>query len=132
VSRSQFTFLLLICVQVAHSIEEYLGRLWEVFPAARFVTGLISENRQLGFIVFNAALIAFGFWCFFFPVLRRWPSANLFVGFWIVIELINGIGHPLWSIQQGGYTPGLITAPLLLILAVALLWQWFLTRIEEA
>ena len=120
-SRSQTTFLALIVVQVAHSIEEYVGRLWEAFPPARFVTGLISEDRQLGFIIFNAMLIAFGLWCFFLPVLRRWPSARLFVGFWILIELINGIGHPLWSIQQRGYNPGLITAPILLVLALMLL-----------
>jgi len=120
---SDKTFLGLVCVQVAHSIEEYFGRLWDVFPPARFVTGLISEDRQLGFIIFNIALIAFGFWCFLWPVLRRWPSANVFLGFWIVIELINGIGHPLWSIQQRGYRPGLITAPVLLILALISAWQ---------
>ncbi len=129
-SRSQLIFLGLICAQVAHSIEEYFGQLWEAFPPARFVAGLISADRRVGFIIFNLALIVFGFWCFFFPVLRRWPSANLYVGFWIVIELINGIGHPLWSIQQGGYTPGLITAPLLLILALALIRQTSQTRIK--
>lgn len=122
--RAQITFFVLISVQVAHSIEEYAGRLWEVFPPARFVTGLISANRQLGFIIFNVALIGFGFWCFLRPVLKSWPSATVFVHFWIVIELINGIGHPLWSIQQRGYTPGVITAPLLLILAIALMGQW--------
>lgn len=122
-TRSATTFLALIAVQAAHSIEEYLGRLWEVFSPARFVTGLILQDRRLGFIVFNVALIGFGFWCFFGPVMRRWPSAKAFIGFWIIIELINGIGHPLWSIQQRGYTPGLITAPVLLILALTLLWQ---------
>ena len=122
-TRSKTTFLALVAVQIAHSVEEYLGRLWDVFPPARFVTGLISEDRRFGFIVFNVALISFGIWCFFWPVLRRWSSAIAFMSFWVVIELINGMGHILWSVQAGGYTPGVITAPLLLILALVLGWK---------
>jgi Protein of unknown function with HXXEE motif len=122
-TRSKTTFLALVAAQTAHSVEEYLGRLWDVFPPARFVTGLISEDRRFGFIVFNVALISFGIWCFFWPVLRRWSSAIAFMSFWVVIELINGMGHILWSVQAGGYTPGVITAPLLLILALVLGWE---------
>ena len=123
-TRSQATFLALVGVQTAHSVEEYLERLWDdVFPPARFVTGLISEDRRFGFIVFNVALISFGIWCFFWPVLRRWSSAIAFMSFWIVIELINGMGHILWSVQARGYTTGVITAPLLLILALVLGWE---------
>jgi hypothetical protein len=122
-TRSKTTFLAIVAVQTAHSVEEYLGRLWDVFPPARFVTGLISEDRRFGFIVFNVALISFGIWCFFWPVLRRWSSAIAFMSFWVVIELINGMGHILWSVQAGGYTPGVITAPLLLILALLLGWE---------
>jgi hypothetical protein len=122
-TRLETNFLALVVVQAAHSVEEYLGRLWEVFPPAIFVTGLISKDRQLGFLVINITLVAFGLWCFFWPVRRRWPSARLLIGAWVVIELINGVGHPLWSIQQRGYTPGVITAPLLLVLALSLMWQ---------
>jgi hypothetical protein len=122
-TRSKATFLALVAVQTAHSVEEYLGRLWDVFPPARFVTGLISDDRRFGFIVFNVALISFGIWCFFWSVLRRWSSAIAFMSFWVVIELINGMGHILWSVQAGGYTPGVITAPLLLVLALLLGWE---------
>src|SRR5881397_2539472 len=45
-TRSKTTFLALVAAQTAHSAEEYLGRLWDVFPPARFVTGLISEDRR--------------------------------------------------------------------------------------
>jgi hypothetical protein len=38
----------------------------------------------------------------------------------VVIELVNGVGHPLWSIVQGGYTPGVATAPVLLVLSLLL------------
>jgi Protein of unknown function with HXXEE motif len=122
-TRLEINFLALVIVQAAHSVEEYFGRLWEVFPPAIFVTGLISKDREFGFLVINITLVAFGLWCFFWPVRRRWPSARLLMGAWVVIELINGVGHPLWSIQRRGYTPGVITALLLLVLALSLMWQ---------
>jgi hypothetical protein len=122
-SSVRTAFGLLIVAQAAHSIEEYLGRLWEVFPPAAFVSGLLSTNRETGFIVFNLALVTFGLWCFLWPVSRAWAAAPTLVAIWIAIELVNGIGHPLWSLAQGRYTPGLATAPILLALALTLAWQ---------
>ena len=122
-TRFEGIFFALIATQAAHSVEEYCGRLWEVFPPAALFTGLISEDRERAFIVINVALLAFGLWCFFWPVRRRWPTASLFVGIWIVIEIINGIGHPVWTFRERGYTPGVATAPLLLVLALSLIWQ---------
>jgi len=37
--------------QAAHSIEEYAGRLWESFPPARLVSGLVSPDLERGFII---------------------------------------------------------------------------------
>ena len=119
-SRLQLTFGVLILAQAAHSIEEYIGHLWESFPPARFVTGLVSSNPERGFVLINLSLFAFGLWCFIWPVRRGWPVAVLLAWLWVVIEVINGIGHPLWSFREGGYTPGLATAPALLALAVYL------------
>ncbi|MFL5463656.1 MAG: HXXEE domain-containing protein [Gemmatimonadaceae bacterium] len=121
-------FSALIFVQVAHSTEEYIGRLWESFPPARLLTGLVSSDRGLGFIILNIALVAFGLWCVLFPVRKEWPSAAGFIWFWIVIEIINGIGHPAWTLRQGGYTPGVLTAPILLIIALYLAFQVRKTR----
>jgi hypothetical protein len=125
-TRLDTTFAALIAAQALHSIEEYLGRLWAVFPPAAFITGLISEDRRFGFIIFNILLLMFGVWCFFCPVRRRWASMAGFVAFWVVIEIINGIGHPLWTLRQGGYTPGVITAPLLFLLALLLIRNYLL------
>jgi Protein of unknown function with HXXEE motif len=122
-TRFEGTFFALVTAQAAHSVEEYFGRLWEVFPPAAFVAGLVSADRQRGFVIINVALFAFGLWCFFWPVHRRWPVARLLVGGWILIEVINGIGHPLWTFRQHGYTPGVATAPALLLLALSLTWQ---------
>ncbi len=122
-NRLQLTFLALVTTQAAHSVEEYLGRLWEVFPPAALLTSLISEDRELGFLVINTSLVAFGFWCFLYPVRRQWPAAETLIWVWIVIELINGIGHPIWTWRQRAYTPGMATAPVLLVLALLLVRQ---------
>jgi hypothetical protein len=122
-TRFQFAFLALVITQAVHSMEEYRGRLYEIFLPARFVSGLISANLQQGFIIFNIALVAFGLWCFFWPVLRRWRTAFGFVWIWISIEILNGIGHPAWSVMSGGYTPGVATAPVLFVLALYLAQQ---------
>lgn len=113
-------FAALIVAQTAHSVEEYVGRLWETFPPAMALTALVANDREIGFLVINIALVAFGYWCLFWPVRRRWPSAQAFAWFWIVVEMINGVGHPYWATRVGGYTPGVATAPLLLVIAVYL------------
>jgi hypothetical protein len=120
VTRVQATFLALVATQAAHSIEEYFGRLYEVFPPARFVSGPISQDRQLGFIIVNVALVGFGVWCWLSPVRRRSRLLITVTWFWIVLELVNGMGHLLWSIREMRYTPGSATAPVLLVLAIVL------------
>jgi hypothetical protein len=112
---------LLVLAQVGHSVEEYAGRLWESFPPARFLTGLLSSDRERGFLAINILLAAFGVWCWMGPVRRSRPSARALVGFWVALEIVNGVGHPVWSFAQGGYTPGVATAPVLLALALVVL-----------
>ncbi|HKP28318.1 MAG TPA: methyltransferase domain-containing protein [Gemmatimonadales bacterium] len=116
-------FAALLLAQALHSIEEYRGRLWETFPPAHFVSGLASNDRERGFLLLNIALVAFGFWCLLWPVRRGWPSAVAIMSGWAVVEMINGVGHPLWALRQGSYTPGVVTAPLLFMIGVALLVQ---------
>jgi Protein of unknown function with HXXEE motif len=111
-------FSALIAVQAAHSIEEYVGRLYLSFPPARFVSGVISTDLERGFIIANACVAGFGLWCIFWPVRRNWPSAALFAWLWVAIESMNGVGHLFWSLVQRGYTPGIATAPLLLVVAL--------------
>jgi hypothetical protein len=121
--RLQLTFLALVITQAAHSFEEYRGRLYDVFPPARFVSGAISPDRERGFVALNLLIVAFGAWCWFWPVRRRWPSAIGLAWVWVAIEGVNGIGHLAWSLMRGGYTPGVATAPVLLVLALALAYQ---------
>ena len=72
--RGQLVFLFLILAQAAHSIEEYLSKLYQVFAPARFVSGLVSNDLALGFVVANTALVAFGLWCWAVPVRSGWRA----------------------------------------------------------
>jgi hypothetical protein len=119
-TRHKLTFGALVLTQAAHSVEEYIGRLWETFQPARMLTGFVSQDLERGFLVINVALVAFGVWCFLWPIRRDWPTAGALAWVWVAIEVINGLGHPLWSLRVGGYTPGLATAPLLLVIALYL------------
>jgi uncharacterized protein with HXXEE motif len=121
--RLECTLLVLVATQALHSVEEYCFRLYDVFPPARVVSGLISDDRERGFLIFNVGLVAFGVWCYACPVRRHWESAESFAWVWVCIELVNGIGHPLWSVLARGYTPGVVTALVLLPLALRLAGQ---------
>lgn len=121
--RSRWTFLALVLAQAAHSIEEYVFRLYDVFAPARFISGLISEDLAVGFAIFNAGLVLFGLLCYVAWVRPGRPAAQAFAWFWILIELINGVGHPAIALARGGYFPGVFTAPVLLALSLYLAVQ---------
>ena len=122
-SRIEVAFGALLVAQAIHSVEEYLGRLWESYPPARFLTGLVSADHERAFVVLNVLLLAFGLWCLVWPVRGRWPVAGAIAWSWVVVEIINGMVHPLWSVWIGGYSPGVLTAPMLFILAIYLARQ---------
>ena len=46
---SQLAFLLLVVAQAAHSVEEYVTRLYADFAPARFVSTLVSDDPATGF-----------------------------------------------------------------------------------
>jgi hypothetical protein len=118
--RCKIAFSLLVLVQGLHSVEEYIGKLWEVFPPARLLTSLVSQNLEIGFLIINIGLFFFGVWCWLFAVLKDYIFARGLVWFWIVIEMINGIGHPLWALYEREYVPGVASAIILLMLSTYL------------
>ena len=108
-------FFALVVAQAAHSVEEYRGRLFEVFPPARFVSGLLSDDLERGFVVANLALFSLGLICLLGPVLQGWRSGRVIAGLWAALESLNATGHLGWSLLERRYTPGLATAPFLLL-----------------
>jgi len=115
-------FLLLILVQAAHSVEEYLFRLWEVLPPAHVVASLTSAEPATGFAIANGALVLFGLWCWAWPVRRGWRSARIFALCWGGVGTADGLGHFALAAAAGGYFPRLYTAPLLVLAGARLLW----------
>lgn len=112
-------FLLIVLVQGLHSLEEFMGKLWEVYRPAAYLSGFVSADLKTGFIIINVGL--------FLVLMLTWlatfsknNSIKVLLWFWIILELINGIGHSLWAIIERSYVPGLVTAPILVILALSL------------
>lgn len=119
--RTTALFAGLIAAQAMHSIEEYVGRLWEVLPPARMLSGLVSDNLERGFVTINLAVVTFGVLCLVGPVRGGWRSAPTVIWWWAALETMNGIVHVGIAVWQGGYAPGVATAPLLIALGVTLL-----------
>jgi len=119
-SRAQLLFGALVLAQAAHSVEEYVGRLWESLPPARWLSGLVSPDLATGFLILNVSIFLIGAWAFLWPVRRTWPSARTFMWIWAIVEISNGLVHPGWSILQRTYIPGTLTAPVLLVLGLML------------
>jgi hypothetical protein len=118
--RARRLFALLIAAQAAHSIEEYVQRLYDVLPPARFISSLVSADLAVGFAVANVALVGLGIWCYLTRVRPGRTSASAWAWAWSVLEAANGMGHLLLAWSSGGYFPGAWTAPLLLGVAAAL------------
>ena len=118
--RSKLLFLSLVAVQAAHSVEEYVTRLYDVFSPAKFVSGLVSDNLRIGFIVINVAIIALGAWCYLFPVRSGRRAGRMMAWLWLIIESANGIGHLLIVASVRGYFPGVLTGVVLVVVAVSL------------
>ena len=118
--RTQHLFLGLILSQAAHSIEEYLFRLYDVLAPARWISSVLSSNLALGFAIANSMLVLLGLWCYLARVRTSHPSGRNWAWFWTVLEGANGLGHLVLAAGQGGYFPGAATAPFLLGLSVSL------------
>ncbi len=119
-TRGRTAFGLLIAAQAAHSIEEYVFRLFDVFGPARFVSGLVSSDLATGFAVVNAGIVFFGLWCYAARVRPAHPSERAFAWFWVILEFANGVGHMILAASRRGYFPGVGTAPALIAMSLYL------------
>ena len=122
-SRIRLIFLLLIIAQAFHAVEEYFGRLWEVYAPAKFICNLISSNPRTGFLIINIFFISFSLLYWWSLALRKSKSPPEFIWLWIVLEIINIIGHISWTLYEKAYTPGIITAIVLLVVVSSLFRQ---------
>ena len=97
-------FAISLLVQIAHSIEELstgFHKKWYVFKMP-FWTFLVFE------IVFE------GFWIAVW-ILQDFPSRSFIQTFFLALMFANGVQHIVWSGNVKKYIPGLITAPVHII-----------------
>jgi Protein of unknown function with HXXEE motif len=113
-SRAQLVLLCLIAAQAAHSTEEYFSKLYDVFPPARFASGVVSSDLARGFLILNTGIVTLGILCWAGPVRLGWGQGRALAWFWALLEIANGLGHTALALGRHGYFPGLATAPLLL------------------
>lgn len=122
--KTQRLFLVLILIQMAHSIEEYVFELWEHLAVPRIISealaSLLGTDVATGFAIGNAAFIILGLWCAVVPIRNNWPAARGLAIALATIEIANGILHLTLAAINGGYFPGAVTAPLLLVTGVLL------------
>jgi Protein of unknown function with HXXEE motif len=118
-------FLLLVLAQAAHSVEEYVFRLFEVLAPARLVSGLFGLDPATGFAIVNSGLVLFGFACWLGPAKRGGASGRAVAWGWAAVESANGLVHLGLAVAAGGYFPGLYTAPLLIAAGA-----WLATRLS--
>lgn len=119
-------YLALGFAQAAHSIEEMSTRLYDFFWTAtglfhQYVPAIPQFRMSPGtFAVINMTLIAIllGSSSSVFAG-RQW--ALYLAGLAAVVETLNGAGHLTGIFVFGGYVPGALTAPVLLILGILLL-----------
>lgn len=98
-------FLWLILAQAAHSVEEYLFRLYDVLAPARWISSLFSSDLAFGFALVNTALVLLGVWCYLARVRGSRPSARVWAWGWALLEGANGAGHVALAASIGGYFP---------------------------
>lgn len=91
--------------QLLHSQEE----IWTDFHKKWFVFTM----PRWSFVGFEAVLSIFIVLYLFKPEL---PFANQFMILFSLVMFINGIGHIVWALVKRSYVPGLITAPIFVIL----------------
>ncbi len=106
---------LALLAQAAHFGEEYLTDFGTRFPVR---LGLAAWPQAF-FVDFNLLWLAV--WVFAIVGLKARLRITMFpLWFLAIASVANGIVHPLLAVAGGGYFPGLVTSPLVLVAGVIL------------
>lgn len=111
-----YRYFIVTALLCFHLLEEYLTGFQTRFPLL-FGYGYAWSDAQ--FLSLNLAwlgiLVLNGAW-----LLAKARLSYLLTWFIAIMGIANGLAHPLLSLQAGGYFPGLITSPLMLLAGLAL------------
>jgi hypothetical protein len=102
---SEYGFFMLFGItQLIHSQEE----VWTGFHKRWFFK--MSRRAFVSFeVVFSAIILAYMIW----PNL---PFANVYMPLFALLMFANGVEHVVWAAIEKRYVPGLVTAPIFLII----------------
>jgi hypothetical protein len=113
-------FLIGIACQCLHCIEEFVTGIHLVFPPL-FDLAPVSAEVFVGFNVFWI-----GIWAVSVLGIMRGSRIAYFPAWFFALAMcLNGVAHPLLSVWQSGYFPGLITSPLVGIIGLVIMRQLF-------
>lgn len=119
--RINTLFLLLIFAHGIHATEEFFGKLWNVYRPAIFICNLISRNPETGFLAINTAFILISLLFWKLVLSKGYEVIPSLLWIWILLQLLNVTGHFAWTLISQAYTPGVISALLILILVILLI-----------
>ena len=97
-SRISINFLLIALVQGLHSIEEFFGKLWEVYLPATFLSGLVSTNLKPGFIIINFSLFIILMLTWLTTFSKSYSTRGI-LWIWIILETIRWY----WAYYMGNH-----------------------------
>lgn len=119
-------FLVVAWLQVAHSIEEYLGKFYEQTAEASTIIRRVLPSFPIvrmdrdSFVVLNMILIGFIMWIGYFLALGYHFAiavATIIAG----LEIVNGVAHVAYAFRLKRYFPGSISGSFLAIAALSFL-----------
>ena len=117
-----------VVVQFAHLTEEYLTGFYKEFPPL-FGTQWWSER---GFVTIIILVFGILYLLAAIGLLYKNPFANCFL--WFVAlgpMLVNSIAHPIVSLITRGYFPGLLTAPIQLVVSIVFIRRPISSRTDQ-
>ena len=119
--RINTLFLLLIAAHFIHATEEYFGKLWDVYRPAIYICKQVSSDPRAGFLIINISFIFISLMFWKFVLLKGYSTTPGLIWFWILLQSVNVTGHIVWTIISKSYTPGIISALLILTILTFLI-----------
>ncbi len=103
-TNTELFYLIMLGIQFIHSIEEFTHNFHSKFPPFK-----MSFRFFLGF-----EICFFLFWLLTF-IIQRFPAREFLLQFFIVLIFANGLWHIVWYGIVKKSVPGLVTAPLFIL-----------------
>lgn len=112
--NTELFYQIMLGVQLVHSVEELTHGFHSKFPPFKMSFRF--------FLVFE--ILFFLFWLMLF-VIQVFPGRETLIPFFILLMFANGLWHLVWYGIVKKYVPGLITAPLFVVVFLVYYFKLF-------